>query len=106
MSGDAAPPPPEPVCLNCRFGQGPDRACVLLERGDQDTLFAEGPCQLGEQIPEEAKRLVRRRYPFARRLEDDVASDALLRILEGGKLEPVPIPEAMAAAIGEFESES
>ena len=82
MSGEAAPTSPEPVCINCRFGQGPDRACVLLDRGDRAALFAEGPCQLSETIPEEARRLVRRRYPFARRMEDDVASDALLRVLQ------------------------
>jgi len=81
-----APQPTEAVCVTCRFGQGDERVCVLIESAEQDTLFAEGPCRLGEQIPEEAKRLVRRRYPFARSLEDDIASDALLRVLETGKL--------------------
>ncbi len=82
MTADAAPPP-EPVCRTCRFGQGADRACVLLDTGEQDALLEEGPCQLGAAIPDDARRLIRRRYPFARSLEEDIASEALLRVIDG-----------------------
>ena len=83
--GVSSEPPPE-VCVSCRFGRGEERSCSLIETLAHDLLFSEGPCRLHDEIREEATRLIRRRYPFARSLEDDVASEVLLRVLEDRKL--------------------
>jgi len=72
--------------LACKFGKGEDRACVLLDAGDAPSLFGEGPCHLAEHIQATVQGLVRRRYPFARGIAEDLASDVLLRILESGRL--------------------
>jgi DNA-directed RNA polymerase specialized sigma24 family protein len=86
MNADAVPPVVEEVCRACRFGHGEMRACVLLERNDEKTLLDEGPCDLAAFIVAETRRLIYRRYPFAKSAADDVASETLLRILETGHL--------------------
>lgn len=82
----AAVPAPDTACRTCRFGRGEDRACVLLEEGRQDLLLAEGPCRVEARIRGEASRLVRRRYPFARNLEEDLGSEVVLHIVAGRRL--------------------
>ncbi|MAG58812.1 MAG: hypothetical protein CMJ83_21190 [Planctomycetes bacterium] len=82
MSVDRGTPDVPEACRTCRFGQGDDRACALLDKGDQERLFNEGPCNLSVAIPEDARRLIRRRYPFARSQEEDLAHDALVSVLE------------------------
>ena len=59
---------------------------MLLQSGEEQRLIAEGPCRLGDWIPKEVKSLIRSRYPFARRLEEDIASEVLLSILGSEKL--------------------
>lgn len=59
---------------------------MLLERGDQHVLLAEGPCRLDRRIRNVVLGLIRRRYPFARSLADDLASDVELGIFGGGAM--------------------
>ena len=73
-------------CRACIFGRGADRACVLLEAGDSSTLFSEGPCDLPEMIRAGALELIRRRYPFARSIDEDIASEVLLQVMEAENL--------------------
>jgi DNA-directed RNA polymerase specialized sigma24 family protein len=73
-------------CRACKFGRGDDRACVLLESGDEATLFAQGPCDLTSRVREESLSLIRRRYPFAKGIAEDIASDVLLKIMESQRL--------------------
>ena len=86
LGGPATPAEVAEVCRACKFGRGEDRTCVLMEAGRERTLFEQGPCDLTSAIMIEAQRIIRRRYPFARSMEEDIGSEVLLKILEGENL--------------------